>query len=401
MCARVMFCNSVKGRCLYLSHVLCLTTIYPRFVFSLPRFEAEQQELEKRRKKAIEEYHQKKSSSSSSSLDNSGQLPTSQNSSMDSHDISLTTSPSQSRRVPVVDLENYQEAGKIGSVSLTSSSGHELPSLPSLKRDPAADMEKKVKSELMAEWGEGPSNQTHNQQERDMALSTRNFSSPPGIRSPRHLTNVQDLHAKTPHMHGSSKAYVQQHHRGAEGSPLSPPLPRSNQSPVPRSPTLPAATFTLPTSPPPVSQQSIWTSRLHSQQLHHCHLTQPRHYVSYQHHHNAIDASSAGTTTGGVQHLDSGEWTEFASAPYGLGQDSTPPLPSTVLPSCSTFSEGFSTSLSTPALGTLTSSGSGGLLVGQQKVETDVSEFDPIAVSSSGDAELYYHHSQPSSKQGT
>ena len=369
--------------------------------FFVPRFEAEQRELEKRRKKAIEEYHQKKSSSSASSFDNSGQLPTSRKSSMDSHDIPLTTSPSQSRRVHMVDLENYQEAGKIDSISLTSS-GHELPSLPPLKRDPAADMEKKVKSELMAEWGEGPSNQTRDQQEHDMALSTRNFSSPPGIRSPRHLTNVQDLHAKTSHIHGSSKAYGQHHHRGAEGSPLSPPLPRSNQSPVPRSPTLPAATFTLPTSPPPVSQQSMWTSRLQSQKQQPSYLTHPRHYGSYQHHHNEANVSSAGTTAGGIHHSDSGEWTEFASAPYRVEQDSTPPLPSTVAPSCSTFSEGFSTSLSTPALGTLMSSGSGGLLVGQQKVETDVSEFDPIAMSSSGDAELHvHHHSQPSSKQRT
>ena len=374
------------------------------------RFEEEQRELEKRKRRALEEYHQKKKlNSSASSLDNSSPLPTSRKSSTDSHDIPLTQSPNQSRRgAPVVDLENYQEAGRIGTVSLSSSSGRELPpSLPPLKRDPAADMEKKVRDELMAEFDHG-----HNQQEpptttSDMALSTRNFSSPPGIRSPRHLTSsVQDLHAKTTsHVHGSSssKAYhhhppqQQQashlhhhHHRGAEGSPLSPPLPlSSSQSPVPRSPTLPTATFMLATSPPPVSQQTIWMSRSqpHPQARHH--------NIQHQYQQNTTGVPAT-TLSQGIYHSDSGEWTEFASAPYGEGgQDS---MLHVTLPS-----DGFTASHSTPALCTLTGgSGSGGLLAGghthhqhhhqqqlgssQQKVGgADVSEFDPIAaVSSSG-----------------
>ena len=380
------------------------------------RFEEEQRELEKRKKRALEEYHQKKKlGSSASSLDNSGPLPTSRKSSTDSHDVPLTQSPNQSRRGPVVDLENYQEAGKIGTVSLSSSSSQELhvPSLPPLKRDPAADMEKKVRDELMAEWGDSPPNQSHNQQEPDMTLSTRNFSSPPGIRSPRHLTSVQDLHAKTLHVHGSSssKAYHHQqarsqphHHRRVEGSPLSPPPPLASQSPVPRSPTLPTATFTLPTSPPPVSQQSVWTSRSQPQKpLHH---TQPHHHVQY--HQNATGTASSMASCA-IHHSDSGEWTEFTSAPCGIeGQDSTLALPSTVGASHSTFSEGFPASHSTPALGTLMSSGSGGLLAGhnhqqsQQKVGTDVSEFDPMAVSSSGGgmpSEL--HQAQPPFKHRT
>ena len=377
------------------------------------RFEEEQRELEKRKKRALEEYLQKKKlSSSASSLDNSGPLPTSRKSSTDSHDIPLTQSPNQSRRGPVVDLENYQEAGKIGTVSLSSSSSQELPSLPPLKRDPAADMEKKVRDELMVEWGESPPNRSHNQQEPDMTLSTRNFSSPPGIRSPRHLTSVQDFHAKTSHVHGSAKAYHHHqqarsqphHHRGVEGSPLSPPPPLPSQSPVPRSPTLPTATFTLPTSPPPVSQQSVWTSRSQPQQpLYH---TQPHHHGQY---HQNVTSTASSMASHGIHHSDSNEWTEFTSAPYGIGgQDSTLALPSTVGASRSTFSEGFPASHSTPALGTLTNSGSGGLLTGhnhqqsQQKVGTDVSEFDPITVSSSGGSmpsEL--HQTQPPFKHRT
>lgn len=379
------------------------------------RFEEEQHELEKRKRRALEEYRQKKKlSSSSSSLDNSGPLSTSRKSSTDPHDVPQTQSPSQSRRGPVVDLEIYQEAGKIGTVSLSSSSSQELPSLPPLKRDPAADMEKKVRDELMAEFDQS----THNQQEPEsMALSTRNFSSPPGVRSPRHLTSVQDLHAKTSHVLGSSKAYhsqhqqpahshVRHHHRGgAEGSPLSPPppVPLPSQSPVPRSPTLPTATFMLPTSPPPpVSQQSaVWTSR---SQPHHM---QPHHHhgnMQHQFQHNVT--GMAGTTISqSIRHSDSGEWTEFTSAPYGVdGRDPVLTLPSV---------DGFPASHSTPALGTLTNSGSGGLLAGhthhhqqgqgsQQKAETYVSEFDPIAVSTLGDGvpgEL--HQAQPPFKHRT
>ena len=374
--------------------------------FSLHRFDEEQRELEKRKRRALEEYHQKKLTSSASSLDNSGPLPTSRKSSMDSHDIPLTQSPNQSRRgAPVVDLENYQEAGRIGTVSHSSSSGLELPpSLPPLKRDPAADMEKKVRDELMAEFDHSHSQQEPSATTSDMALSTRNYTSPPGVCSPRHLTSsVQDLHAKSMshvHVHGSSsssKAYhhhphPQQlqashlhhhHHRGAEGSPLSPPPPlSSSQSPVPQSPTLPpTATFMLATSPPPVSRQSVWTSR--SQPHHQAH----HHNVQHQHQQNA----PATTVSQGFYHSDSGEWTEFASAPFGVGgQDSTLRV---VLPS-----DGFTASHSTPALCTLTSSGSGGLLAGghshhhhhqhqppQQKVVggADLSEFDPIAAATS------------------
>ena len=235
-----------------------------------------------------------------------------------------------------------------------------------------------------------PPNQSHNQQEPDMTLSTRNFSSPPGIRSPRHLTSVQDMHAKTWHAHASSKGYHHHqqdhshHHRGAEGSPLSPPPP---QSPVPRSPTLPAATFTLPTSPSPVSQQPMWMSR-----------SQPSYHHTHSHHHiqhqQNVTSTSNAAISQGIHHSDSGEWTEFASAPYSVGgQESTLISTSTVVVSRLTPSEGFPISHSTPALGTLMNSGSGGLLAGQhqhqlsqtqQKVGTDLSEFDPIAVGSSG-----------------
>ena len=98
----------------------------------------------------------------------------------------------------------------------------------------------------------------------------------------------------------------------------------------------------------------------------------------------------AATVSQGFYHSDSGEWTEFASAPYSVGgQDSTLHV---VLPS-----DGFTASHSTPALCTLTSSGSGGLLAGghshhhhqqqppQQKVGggADLSEFDPIAAATS------------------
>lgn len=372
---------------LYAHHV----HIYLPLVY---RFEEEQRELEKRKRRALEEYHQKKKlSSSTSSLDNSGPLPTSRKSSTDSHDIPLIQSPNQSRKVPTVDLENYQEAREIGSVLYTTSaSNKELPSLPPLKKDPAADMEKKVRDELMAEWGESPPNQSHNQQDPDMMLSTRNFSSPPGIRSPRHLTSVQDLHAKTWHTHPSSKAYHHQqqphphHHRGAEGSPLSPPPP--SQSPVPRSPTLPTATFMLPTSPPVSQQQSMWTSRSQPQQHSY---PQPHHHM--QHHQNVTNAASVGVPHG-IHHLDSGEWTEFTSAPYSEGgRETLLASTSTVAMSHLTLSDGFPASHSTPALGTLTNSASGVSLTGQhhhqlsqtqQKVGTDLSEFDPIAVSSSG-----------------
>ena len=382
------------------------------------RFEEEKRELEKRKRKALEEYHlKKKLSSSASSLDNSGPLPTSRKSSSDSHDIPLTQSPNQSRRVPVVDLENYQEADKIGSVSLTSSSNQELPSLPPLKRDPAADLEKKVRDALMAEWGESPPNHSHNQHETDMTLSTRNFTSPPGIRSPRHLISVQDLHAKLSHVHGSKAYHHPSHHhhhqKGAEGSPISPPPP--TRSPVPRSPTMPAASFTLPTSPPPAPQQPIWMSRSHPQ--HPSYHTQPQpHHQVHQHHHIVTSTASTGMTTApkGVPHSDSGEWTEFTSAPCNVvGQESTLAPPSGVAVSHSTFSEGFPASHSTPALGTLMSCGSGGSLItgsggGQhqqplhQKVGADLSEFDPIAVSTSGGSipsEL--HQNQPPFKHRT
>ena len=263
-----------------------------------------------------------------------------------------------------------------------------------------------MRDELMAEWAESLStNPSHNQQGEptDMTLSTRNFSSPPGIRGPRHLTSsVQDLHAKTStsHTHGSSpKAYHHHHqqqeahsshlhhhgHRGGvEGSPLSPPPPVPSQSPVPRSPTMTTATFMLATSPPPVSQQSVWMTR-----------SQPHHHVQpAPHRHNNVQHQNVTGVAppSSIHHSDSGEWTEFTSAPYssiGGGQDSTSML---ALPSRSTFSDGFPASHSTPALSALINSGG----------SADVSEFDPIAVSSSGvgtPSEL--HQAQPPFKQRT
>jgi hypothetical protein len=220
-----------------------------------------------------------------------------------------------------------------------------------------------------------------------------------------HHHHPQQQQQQAPHLH--------HHHRGAEGSPLSPPPPLPSQSPVPRSPTLPpTATFMLATSPPPVSQQTVWMTR--SQPQHH---VQPHHHSVIQHQgQHSVTGVTAATTDShqGMYHSDSGEWTEFASAPYGIGgQDSTLAPPPTVVGTA--FSEGFTASHSTPALCTLTSSGSGGLLAGghshhhqqqqlggsQPKVGgADLSEFDPIAASSSaGPSEL--HQTQPPFKHKT
>ena len=84
-----------------------------------------------------------------------------------------------------------------------------------------------------------------------------------------------------------------------------------------------------------------------------------------------------------------------------MGQD----VPSAVTASQSIHSEGFSVSYSSPALGTaMNSVGGGGALAGQQqRAGMDMSEFDPIPVSTAGGCimppgELQVH---PSSKHRT
>ena len=339
------------------------------------RFEEEQRELEKRRQRAIKDYLRKREASSgTSSLENSDPLPPSRESSCDIH--TEIQSPSQSRRAPAVDLHNYQEGGTIGGTS------REQQCAQRQKRDPAADLEKRVKDELFAEW-EGSPNHSHNQQtaESDMTMLNRNFSSPPGVRGPR---QVQDLSSKSAHVVYPSKL-------PAEGSiPMSPPPLQSSstdavRSPVPPSPTLPTATFRLQTSPsPPAQAQPTWGS--HSLPPHvqpapyHHHHPQQHQALSQQQHQQKV------TTAQHIHHSDSNEWTDFTSAPYGVGPESSATLSATIPGSSpSRYTDGFPASYSTPALSGLTSSGAGGgggqQLHAQPKTGTDVSEFDPIPVS--------------------
>ena len=306
----------------------------------------------------------REASSGASSLENSGHLPPSREMSCETRDTPTEIqSPSQSRRAPVVDLQNYQEGSAISSVA---------PSIDHRKRDPAADLEKRVKDELFAEW-EGSPNQGHNQQaESDMTASTRNISSPPGVRGHRQLPTVQDLSSKSVH-----SVYQYSSKLRAEGSPMSPPPPSTdvNRSPVPRSPTIPTATFTLQTSPsPPAQPQPIWGSHSLPHHVQPPQQQQQLHKVSTAQH---------------IHHSDSNEWTDFTSAPYSVGQESSATLSATVAgPSPSRgYPEGFPASYSTPALSALTTCGGGAGAGGagvqpQPRTGTDVSEFDPIAVSS-------------------
>ena len=98
------------------------------------------------------------------------------------------------------------------------------------------------------------------------------------------------------------------------------------------------------------------------------------------------------TTVHHIHHSDSSEWTEFASAPFKVGQEASSGGSASSMMGAppSSFSEGFPTSYSTPALSGLTNCGGvgGGVVVlGHQqqqqppRVGTDVSEFDPIPVS--------------------
>ena len=343
----------------------------------------------------------------------------------------MIQSPSQSRRTPVVDLRNYQEASPSVNVIAhpSSSSSQEVSSAPLQKRDLTADLEKKVKSELLAEWDTAAghsSQQSHDEQQQsyDLMMSTRNFTSPTGIRSPRHLPSVQDSNAKTVHVVQGSKV----HPRASEGGPMSPPpLPAaSSRSPVPQSPTIPAATFTLQTSPPPANKLVLWGSHSlphhaqqqslpQQQQQQQQQQHQQGRHVTHQQQQQVSQHLHQVTTAHHIHHSDSNEWTEFTSAPFNVGQESsgggtvsTTVAPLVVQPP-STFSEVFPSSYSTPALGALTNCGGGGgqqLHHHQQQHQqgrgvggADLSEFDPIAVSTAGGSsvscELQQHGRAP------
>lgn len=353
------------------------------------RYDEEQRQLERRKQEEIEKYRRtREKSSGANSLESSGHLTSTSGLLSESHDVvNAVKSPSQSSRAPVVDLKIYQEAGNIAQVT-HSSVNQDKSSVPQLESDPTAILEKKVREEIFAEF-ESPSHQSHDQRAHDeqqndaMMLSTRNFTSPPGVRSPRHLPTVQDSNMKSMpvvHQHGS-KLYQ----RSSEGSPMSPPpsSSSSSRSPVPRSPTMPAATFTLQTSPPPAQQQPMLGG-----------TTLPHHAQHLQHHHQQVAASQRQQqqtmTAQHVHHSDSSEWTEFTSAPYNVGQQETTTGSTALLTSStSTYTDGFRSSYSTPTLTSCTGSGAlGGMLVEnpqqQQQQRTDVSEFDPIHSSTAG-----------------
>ena len=344
-------------------------------------------------------------SSGASSLESSGHLPTDGEQSSEPRDVATTMqSPRQSRRAPVVDLQNYQEASNIACDTRSSTANQEQPSVVPLKSDPTTILEKKVREEIFAEF-ESPPNQGRNQQAHDeqqqnydMMMSTRNFTSPPGIRSPRHLPTVQDSSTKSMqmvHHHGSKL-----HQRTPEGSPMSPPPSSSSstRSPVPRSPTMPTATFTLQTSPPPAQQQSVWGSH-----------SLPHHAQQHQLPIQSRQQQPPTAASQQIHHSDSSEWTEFTSAPYNIGQPETTVGPTSLMTPPTTLSEGFPSSYSTPALSTLASSvigGGGGMAIGhhQPQQRTDLSEFDPIhsnTASGSGGASNELHHIQPPYKHRT
>ena len=342
----------------------------------LCRYDEEQRELERRKQKAIEDYRRKREKSSgASSLESSGHLTSTSGLLSESHDVSSAVqSPSQSRRAPAVDLQNYQEAGNIAHMA-RSSANQNKSSVP--QSDPTTILEKKVREEIFAEF-ESPPHQSrdqlaHDEQQNDsMMLSTRNFTSPPGVCSPRHLPTVQDSNIKS----------MSVHQRSSEGSPISPPPSSlsSTRSPVPKSPTMSTATFTLYTSPPPAQQQPMWVGH-----------TLPHHSQHLQHHQQVMHSQRQQpqtTTAPPVHHSDSNEWTEFASAPYNIGQQETNVGLTALSSTMSTCTDGLPSSYSTPTLGTLTScAGSGGLggaLVGHPQQRTVLSEFDPIHLSTAG-----------------